>query len=55
MTVATEKKKISAYLDEDLKLDADALAKARRISLSTLIAMVLDNEVKKARDKGEIR
>ena len=54
MTVATDKKKISAYLEEDLKDDADALAKSRRMSLSTLIAVLLDKEIKEARRSGEL-
>ena len=54
MAVATDKKKISAYLEEDLKNDADALAKSRRMSLSTLIAVLLDKEIKEAKRLGEL-
>lgn len=54
MPVATDKKKISAYLEKDLKDDADALAKSRRMSLSTLIAVLLDKEIKEAKQSGGI-
>ncbi|MFG6095089.1 hypothetical protein SPB21_07555 [Leptothoe sp. ISB3NOV94-8A] len=53
MVLATDKKKVSAYLEPDLKEDAEALAKTRRMSLSTLIAVLLDREVKEARKQGE--
>ncbi|NEQ51016.1 MAG: hypothetical protein F6K11_12930 [Leptolyngbya sp. SIO3F4] len=53
MVLATDKKKVSAYLEPDLKEDAEALAKARRMSLSTLIAVLLDREVKEAKKQGE--
>lgn len=54
MTVATDKKKISAYLDDELKDSAESLAKARGMSLSTLIAFVLSKEVREARKTGEL-
>lgn len=53
MVLATDKKKVSAYLEPDLKEDADALAKSRRMSLSTLIAVLLDREIKAAKNSGE--
>lgn len=52
--LATEKKKISAYLDEDLKRAAEALAKLRQMSLSTLVANMLSKEVRSAREDGEL-
>lgn len=54
MTLATDKKKISAYLDEDLKDAAEALAKSRGMSLSTLVAFLLSKEVREARKTGEV-
>ena len=53
--MATDKKKISAYLDEDLKDAADQLSKARGMSLSTLVAFLLSKEVREARNSGELK
>lgn len=54
MILATDKKKISAYLDGDLKDAADQLAKGRGMSLSTLVAFLLSKEVREARQSGEL-
>lgn len=54
MTLATDKKKISSYLDPDLKESADRLAKNRGMSLSTLVAFLLSKEVREARQSGEL-
>lgn len=54
MAVATDKTKVSAYLADDLKRSSEALAKARGMSLSTLISFVLSKEVRKARADGEL-
>ena len=54
MAMVTAKKKVSAYLEDDLKADAEALAKSRRMSLSTLIAVLLDQEIKLARRNEEM-
>ena len=54
MTVATDKKKISSYLDEELKTEAEALAKSRQMSLSTFVAYLLAREVRAAKESGEI-
>lgn len=54
MTLATDKKKISSYLDSDLKESADKLAKNRGMSLSTLVAFLLSKEVREARQSGEL-
>ena len=53
MSLATEKKKISAYLDESLKDQAEVLAKSRGMSLSTLVAFLLSREVREAKQSGE--
>ncbi len=52
--MSTDKKRIGAYLDEDLKEAAESLAKARGMSLSTLIAFSLIKEIREARKTGEI-
>ena len=54
MILATDKKKISAYLDDSLKNSAEALAKSRGMSLSTLVAYLLSKEVREAKQSGEI-
>jgi antitoxin component of RelBE/YafQ-DinJ toxin-antitoxin module len=54
MTLATDKRKISAYLDEDLKDSAEKLAKGRGMSLSTLVAFLLSTEVREAKQSGEL-
>lgn len=54
MTLATDKRKISAYLAEDLKADSERLANVRGMSLSTLVAFVLSREVREAKASGEI-
>lgn len=54
MTVATKREKISSYLESGLKDDAERLARARQMSLSTLVASLLAREVRLARQDGEI-
>ena len=54
MTLATEKKKISAYLPEELKRKAEKLAQVQGMSLSTLISFVLSEAVRKAENEGVI-
>ena len=54
MALSTDKKKISAYLDEDLKNSAESLAKSRGMSLSTLVAFLLSKEVREAKQSGEL-
>ena len=54
MTVATDKKKISAYLPDDLERDAKRLAESRRVSLSTLVVLLLDDAVKAAKKAGDL-
>ena len=52
MTLATDKKKISAYLDEKLKEDAEKLARTQRRSLSNLIEVLLESAVSEAKKKN---
>jgi hypothetical protein len=54
MTLATDKKKISAYLDDNLKADADRLAKLEKRSLSNLIEVLLQEAVDKAKHEGRL-
>ena len=54
MTLATDKKKISAYLDEELKTDADKLAKLEKRSLSNLIEVLLQDAIDKAKQEGRL-
>jgi predicted transcriptional regulator len=55
MTVATDKRKVSAYLPDDLKEDADKLAEAESRSLSNLIEVLLKQAVEKAKAEGRIK
>lgn len=44
--MATAKKKVSAYLNETLKEEAEALARSKKRSLSNLIELLLEEAVK---------
>lgn len=52
--VATDKKRISVYLDEDLKLELEKLSKTMKRSLSNLIEITCQERVDKAKKSGEI-
>ena len=52
--VVTEKKKISVYLDPELKPLAEKLAKARNRSLSNLCESLLLEAVNNALNGGEL-
>jgi hypothetical protein len=54
MTLATVKKKVSAYLSDELKADADKLAELNKRSLSNLIEVLLQEAVDKARQEGKL-
>ena len=54
-TVTTDKKRISLYVQEDLKTALEALAKARRRSLSNLIEVLCEEAVDRARQEGQIK
>jgi hypothetical protein len=54
MVLATDKRKVSAYLNDDLKSDADKLAKLEHRSLSNLIEVLLQKAVDKARQEGRL-
>lgn len=55
ITVTTDKKRISLYVEERLKIELEALAKARRRSLSNLIEVLCEEAVDKAKQEGEIK
>lgn len=54
-TVTTDKKRISLYVEERLKIELEALAKSRRRSLSNLIEVLCEEAVEKAKQEGEIK
>lgn len=53
-TVTTDKKRISLYVEEELKIALEALAKTRKRSLSNLIEVLCQEAVDKAKQGGEI-
>jgi len=53
--VTTDKKRISLYVEEQLKADLEALAKTRRRSLSNLIEVLCQEAVEHAKQNGEIK
>lgn len=52
--VVTRKNKVSAYLPDDLKSDADRLAEVEKRSLSNLIEVLLQDAVDKAKRDGRL-
>lgn len=52
-TVPSKLPKVTFYLPEQLRIDLEKLAKIRRRSMSNLIVVLLENEVKQAKDSGE--
>lgn len=53
--VATDKKRISVYLDEHLKEELEKLAKQRKRSLSNLIEVTCQEEIERAKRDGELK
>lgn len=53
--VVGDKKRISLYVEERLKIELEALAKSRRRSLSNLIEVLCEEAVEKAKQEGEIK
>jgi macrodomain Ter protein organizer (MatP/YcbG family) len=53
-TVATDKKKISAYLEESVKEDAEKLAKLEKRSLSNLVEVLIEDAIAKAKKDGRL-
>jgi hypothetical protein len=54
VTLATEKKKISAYIEDDLRVDAEKLARVEKRSLSNLVEKLLQEAVDRAKAEGRI-
>ncbi len=54
MTLATDKRKASVYMDEDLKNDLEKLAKVESRSVSNLIELLCKEAVVKAKREGRI-
>jgi|GEM_PF-4416012 predicted transcriptional regulator len=52
--VTTDKKRISLYVEEDLKAKLEILAKARKRSLSNLIEVLCEEVAAAAEKSGEI-
>lgn len=52
--MATDKKKVSVYLDEELKIDSDKLAKFEKRSLSNLIEVLLHKAIEEAKHEGRL-
>ncbi|MEP0872756.1 ribbon-helix-helix protein, CopG family [Trichocoleus desertorum AS-A10] len=52
--VTTDKKRVSLYVDEELKADLELLAKARKRSLSNLIEVICQEAVDEAKKRGEL-
>jgi predicted solute-binding protein len=54
MTVATDKIRVSTYIDTDLKKQAEKLAKIQKRSFSNLLEVLLEEAVTEAVEKGVI-
>lgn len=52
--VVTKKNKVSAYLDDELKADAEKLAELEKRSLSNLIEVLLQEAVNKAKRENRL-
>ena len=52
--VVTKKSKVSAYLSDEVKVDADKLAELEKRSLSNLIEVLLQEAIDKAKKEGRL-
>jgi macrodomain Ter protein organizer (MatP/YcbG family) len=52
--VVTDKKRVSLYIEENLKIELENLAKVRKRSLSNLIEVLCEEAVQQAKKQGEI-
>lgn len=50
----TRKERVGAYVDSEVKVRAEKLARARGMSLSTLVAYLLSAEVRASIKNGEL-
>lgn len=53
-SVVTDKKRVSLYIEETLKVELEKLAKVRKRSLSNLIEVLCEEAVQQAKKQGEI-
>ena len=50
----TDKAKVSAYVEQDLKKKVDRLCEIRNRSISNLVETLLRDEIAKAEESGEL-
>ncbi|MBD2316704.1 ribbon-helix-helix domain-containing protein [Phormidium tenue] len=55
MTVATDKVRVSTYIEDGLKPKLELLAKVRKRSVSNLIEVLCQEAVDKAEKEGELK
>ena len=53
-SLITRKPRISLYVEEQVKADLERLAKIRKRSVNSLIELLCEEEVKAAKERGEI-
>ena len=53
--MATDKKRMSLYIDELLKADLEALAKVERRSVNNVIELLCEDAVNEAKKQGRIK
>ncbi|MEC4817817.1 MAG: ribbon-helix-helix protein, CopG family [Scytonema sp. PMC 1069.18] len=53
-SVVTDKKRVSLYIEETLKVELEKLAKVRKRSLSNLIEVLCEEAIQQAKKQGEI-
>lgn len=52
--VATDKAKVTAYIEADLRAEIDELCRLRNRSISNLVETLLREAIKQAKDSGEL-
>ena len=52
--VVTDKKQISVYLEPDVKVELDRLARKRKRSVNSLVEILVEREIKLAKEHGEM-
>lgn len=55
MTVATDKVRVSTYIEDELKPKLEMLAKVRKRSVSNLIEVLCQEAVDRAEKEGELK
>lgn len=50
----TKLSRIAAYIEDEAKAELEKLAKARKRTVSNLLAVLIDEAIKQAKDNGEI-